>query len=439
MMKYTNKIVCFSAAIGFGAGFAIASGHALAGDAQWQPLIQNESLEGWTAYGGKAPFSVAENTITGKSIAGSPSTYLTTDAIYTDFILEVEVKAQAPLNSGIQFRSKVIQPKGSKQKTIAGYQMEIDTDISRSWSGGIFDQSRRGWLTPPTDNEACRKAFQQNAWNLYRIEALGNNLRTYINDVPCSNLIDDLGPEGHIAFQIHSAGGEKVGKTVQWKNPRILLNDLSSALKTTPAAYQLDLSLNHLSEFRAQQGWQRVWDGEKFSGSQRGQWKVESGVLYSEHAGDKLQLKLPSSDFEFEADVLLEKGSEAGIFLKPGSKKAAKAFSEYKFQMLFAEPEASGFDVPRSANAFAAIAGLVPPRNLNEPEAKFDRISRGRAWNRIHVVVRGGHVQHWVNRILYVDHYYAVGPEATLEKLIIKNDKGGLRLKNMQVRALDPL
>ena len=94
----------------------------------------------------------------------------------------------------------------------------------RAWSAGIYDESRRGWLNPLTDNPPAQQAFKQNDWNHYRIEAIGSNIRTWINDVQCANLVDDTTAEGFIAFQVHSIHDSSLeGKIVKWKNIKILL------------------------------------------------------------------------------------------------------------------------------------------------------------------------------------------------------------------------
>jgi len=107
------------------------------------------------------------------------------------------------MNSGVQFRShtKDNKPDGH----VFGYQAEIETS-DRKWAGGIYDESRRGWLYPLTHNEKGQAAFVKNTWNKYRIEAVGNCLKTWVNGIQCANLVDDMTAEGFIAFQVHDIG-----------------------------------------------------------------------------------------------------------------------------------------------------------------------------------------------------------------------------------------
>lgn len=94
---------------------------------------------------------------------------------------------------------------------------------SRAWTGGIYDEVRRGWLNDLKSNEAARKAFKQNEWNHFRVVCQGESIKTYLNGVPAADLKDGLTPKGIIALQVHGVGNDatKVGKQVRWRNIRI--------------------------------------------------------------------------------------------------------------------------------------------------------------------------------------------------------------------------
>src|SRR5690606_29321513 len=111
------------------------------------------------------------------------------------FILEFEFIADS-MNSGVQFRS--LSTPEYRDGRVHGYQVEIDPS-DRSYSGGIYDEARRGWLYPLDVNPAAKKAYKRNAWNKYRIECIGNTIRTWVNDVPVAHLIDDVTSSGFIA------------------------------------------------------------------------------------------------------------------------------------------------------------------------------------------------------------------------------------------------
>jgi hypothetical protein len=124
------------------------------------------------------------------------------------------VETEIPLGNG--------KTKKIPADRVHGYQVEIDPS-DRAWSGGIYDEGRRGWLNNLKDNEPARKAFKQNEWNHYRIVCKGDSIKTWINGVPAADLKDDLTAEGVIALQVHGIGSsqEKVGKQIRWRNIRI--------------------------------------------------------------------------------------------------------------------------------------------------------------------------------------------------------------------------
>src|SRR5690606_19510056 len=154
--------------------------------------------------------------IIGSTVSGEPNSFLTTEKHYGDFILELELFVDPSMNSGVQFRS--LSSDDYRNGRVHGYQMEIDPS-ERAYSGGIYDESRRGWLYPLDLNPAAKTAFKNNAWNKYRIECIGNTIRTWVNDIPVAYLVDDLTSSGFIALQVHSIGkNEQAGKTIRWKN-----------------------------------------------------------------------------------------------------------------------------------------------------------------------------------------------------------------------------
>ncbi len=211
----------------------LLSGSARAEEVQFTPLFDGKSLDGWVQKGGTAKYDVVDGVIVGTSVPKTGNSFLCTDRDYSDFILEVEYKVDPLLNSGIQVRSNVYdEPKtyttkeGKEIKVPAGrvhgYQVEIDPS-ARAWSGGIYDEGRRGWLFDLKEKPEAQKAFKQNEWNKYRIECRGDSIKTWVNGVPATDLKDDMTKTGFIALQVHGIGNDekKVGKQIQWRNIKI--------------------------------------------------------------------------------------------------------------------------------------------------------------------------------------------------------------------------
>ena len=186
-------------------------------DEGWVELFDGETLEGWVQRGGQAKYDVVDGVIVGTSVKGTPNSFLCTDRNYGDFELEIEFKVDPKLNSGIQIRSNSLED--YQNGRVHGYQVEIDPS-DRAWSGGIYDEGRRGWLNNLENNQPAREAFKQNEWNHYRIVAHGDSIKTWINGVPAADLTDDMTAEGFIALQVHSTGSDEP-MTVQWRNIKL--------------------------------------------------------------------------------------------------------------------------------------------------------------------------------------------------------------------------
>lgn len=203
----------------------------------WTNLVIDNELEGWKVLGGDGSYEVNNGEVVGTT-KGSANTFLATEKTYNDFILELEVFVDPRMNSGIQFRSAQ-----NDKGVVFGYQAEVDPS-ERAWSGGLYDESRRGWLYPLTLNEAGQKAFKNNTWNKYRIEAVGNSIRIWVNDICTTFIEDDVTGAGFIALQVHGVGSEEEnGRQVKWRNIRIMTDDLKEEMKEVPASVdQIDLT-----------------------------------------------------------------------------------------------------------------------------------------------------------------------------------------------------
>lgn len=203
------------------APLALAAEGPPAGDEGFVPLFNGEDFEGWRKVGGEATYRIEGDTIVGE-VGPGPNTFLRTEREYDDFVFKVDLKLDVPGNSGIQFRSHQKPEDDPKHPgRVFGYQMEVDPS-DRKWSGGIYDEGRRGWLYDLKGKPEAQAAFKLDDWNEYVIEAKGDRIRTWVNGIPVADLTDDADASGFIALQVHSG---KAGK-IRWRNPRI--KDLGS-------------------------------------------------------------------------------------------------------------------------------------------------------------------------------------------------------------------
>lgn len=194
------------------------------------PLFNGKDLTGWVQKGGKADYRVEQAEIIGSSRPNTPNSFLCTQREFGDFILEVEFMIQPGLNAGVQIRShsfdepKTYEWNGKTIKVgagrVHGYQVEIDAS-ARAWSGGIYDEGRRGWLYDLKSKPEAGKAFRQNEWNKFRVECRGDSIKTWVNGVAAADLKDALTPKGFIALQVHGVGAKEQAMEVRYRNIRL--------------------------------------------------------------------------------------------------------------------------------------------------------------------------------------------------------------------------
>lgn len=174
----------------------------------WVDLFDGKTLDGWTNPYDRGEAEVVNGEI---QLTSNDKFILVTEKTYSDFIFEGEVKLpEGQSNSGFMFRAHV------KPNKVYGYQAEVDAS-DRAWSGGLFDEARRGWLNPlkPNDSpsadafrEKTRGSFKRYDWNKYRIKARGDRLQIWVNGVLCTDYIDDMDAEGYIGIQHHGEDGQ---------------------------------------------------------------------------------------------------------------------------------------------------------------------------------------------------------------------------------------
>ncbi|MBB5285944.1 hypothetical protein HNQ92_004104 [Rhabdobacter roseus] len=383
---------------------ALTTGYAQKSKDGWQMLFNGKDLTGWKQLNGKAKYEVKDGMIIGTSTLNTPNSFLTTEKDYSDFIFECDVMVDNSLNSGIQIRS--LSKPDYQDGRVHGYQIEIDPS-DRAWSGGIYDEARRGWLYPVDINQSGRKAFKKGEWNKYRVEAIGNSIRTFVNDVPVAHLIDDMTPSGFICLQVHSINKkEQEGTQVRWKNVRIKTTDL----KPSPTAdiRVVNMLPNNLSELEKSQGWKLLYDG-KTAEHWRGynsqefppkRWSYQDGTITvaksdgSETGNDIVTREKFGPGFEFQFEFKLTEGANSGVkyFVNEGLDAKGKSGLGLEYQVLddAKHPDAKMGVVGN--RTLASLYDLIPAEKPGNSQKKIGEWNRGRL-----VVHPDGTVEHFLN------------------------------------------
>jgi hypothetical protein len=201
-------------------------------------LFNGRDLTGWD--GNPKFWSLKDGAITGQTTADNP-TKGNTFLIYTggdvdNFELRFKYKIVGG-NSGVQYRSKVKDP---KTWSVGGYQ--ADFEAGKTYSGILYDEggvaggrqimANRGKKVThtadgqkkeedlPMSSEELQKAIRNEDWNDYVIIADGNHLTHKINGNTTSEVIDESPKalkSGVLALQLHAGPP----MTVQFKDIKI--------------------------------------------------------------------------------------------------------------------------------------------------------------------------------------------------------------------------
>ena len=403
-----KKILVFLALFISGNTFAQKS------SGQWEYPFNGKDLIGWKVLGGTATYEAKNNEIIGTTVSGTGNSFLTTGKEYGDFIMEVELMVHPLMNSGIQIRS--LSKAEYQNGRVHGYQVEIDPS-SRAWSGGVYDEARRGWLYNTEVNPAAKSAFKNNEWNHYRIECIGNTIRTWVNGVPVAHLVDAETSKGFIALQVHSIPStEPAGRQIRWRNIRIQTQNL----KPSPLD-NIDVVNNVPNTISAQEkklGYSLLWDGKSTKGwtaankdyfPENG-WQIQNANLTvikdqagkSPQGGDITSVK-EFAAFELKFDFKMTEGANSGLKYFVNNINGSALGLEYQILDDERHPDAKqGISGNRTLGSLYDLIAANKPKNYMRKMGE---------WNQgVVKVFPDNKVEHWLNGHKVVE-YQRASPE----------------------------
>lgn len=427
----------------------------------WKNLFDGETLNGWIQKGGEATYTVVDGIIVGATVRNTPNSFMTSDKMYGDFILELDYKVDPSMNSGIQIRSNSFP--NYRNGVVHGYQIEIDPS-DRAWSAGIYDEQRRGWLYPLTDNPEGQKSFKQNEWNHYRIEAIADTLKTWINGIPAAHVIDDKTASGFIGLQVHSIHEEEAeGTTIQWKNIKIITDSVVKYSKKTPLLPVI--TKNTLTIDEEKNGWKLLFDGKtttawrgaKLDGFPDKGWQIENGELIvlstggseSTAGGDIVTIE-KYDNFELKVDFKITEGANSGIkyYVNTDLNKGEGSSIGLEYQILddLRHPDAK-LGNHDGSRTLASVYDLIQA-DTNKPVNAIGE------WNSAYIISKDNHVEHWLNgvkvleyerksdtyRQLVSESKYKVWPdfgEADKGHILLQDHGDKVFFKNIKINSLE--
>lgn len=198
----------------------------------WINLFDGSSLNGWVHLNGSHTYTVEDGAIVGRTVAGSPNSFLCTTDEFSDFELELDVMVDSVTNSGIQIRSKARpfttgEGHDLRAGRVNGPQVELQRNHrpGTPTTGLIYGEALgTGWLSSEDKVNNGHHYLFNEGWNHVRILALGPRMQTWVN----GHAVEDLTNEevyktysrGFIGLQMH---GMPDGRpyTMRWKNIRI--------------------------------------------------------------------------------------------------------------------------------------------------------------------------------------------------------------------------
>lgn len=207
----------------------------------FKPLTNGKDLSGWD--GNPALWSFKDGAIVGQTSKEHPITGNTfliwTNGTVGDFELRCSYRitpgnTEGFANSGIQYRSKVVDPKGW---VVGGYQADMEAGVV--YTGILYEERFRGIMANRGEkvvwNKDCKKentgsvgssadmqaSIKSKDWNEYKIVAQGNHLQHFVNGKQTIDVTDDCeskrAMDGVLALQLHAG----LPMTVEFKNLRL--------------------------------------------------------------------------------------------------------------------------------------------------------------------------------------------------------------------------
>ena len=170
---------------------------------------------------------------------------------------------------------------------------------------------------------------------------------------------------------------------------------------------------NTLSEREIKDGWQLLFDGKTTDGWMNAKtgsfpesgWEVKDGTIFTnpeakgENGGGDIVTTGKFKDFELLVDFNYKPGANSGIkyFVDTEINDGALRSIGCEYQILDDNMHPDAKAGLSGNHKLACLYDLIPPKDVkdNGPDK----------WNTARIVVKGNHIQHWLNGQMTVEYY----------------------------------
>jgi 3-keto-disaccharide hydrolase len=406
------------------AAILICGSRATPADGGWKVLFDGHSTDAFRGYTldtfPSACWTIQDGTL--KTVAGAkgPCDLMTKDK-YRDFELELEYKLAARGNSGVLYR--VVEVPG-EPSWHSGPEMQILDDPTypeshpQNAAGALYD------LIPAKD----KVVHPAGEWNKVRVLVRGNHVEHWLNGkkvVEYELGTDELkkmiagskfkdmprfanAPEGYVVLQHHDGGD------VWFRNVRIRALSSTSSDATGAAG-----------------SWVSLFNGKDLTGWKpygQEKWTVDDGEIHGVAVTKEygyLGTEKTYRDFEMKAMFKAEGTGNSGIF----------------YHSSIDGVDITGVQVEVDPHPGMHTGGLYETGGrqwVTFPSPEAEAALHVGDWNEVRAVVRGPHVQTWVNGVVAVD-YTDPKPKFTDGIIALQLHAGGegrMRFKDISIREL---
>jgi len=187
-----------------------------------------------------------------------------------------------------------------------------------------------------------------------------------------------------------------------------------------PDVAEVNLVPNTLTKNEKRKGWRMLWDGKStdgWRGAKLGKfpesgWSIKDGVLMVEkgnggestNGGDIVTID-KFNDFELKLEFKITEGANSGIkyFVNPDLNTGVGSAIGLEYQILDDKKHPDAKMGVNGNRTLGSLYDLIPASNLSVPSRNKPANGPGK-WNRAHLIVKGNHVEHWLNGAKIVEY-----------------------------------